>query len=226
MKKKAHENKYINQELVINEMKYYWRYFEKKTIYIVSKILANDIVYQEKLKQWLQKSNNGLENKNIKNISLIYRGSRDGFKSSIFHELCDNQGETLVIIKSNNNYIFGGYTSISWDSTKWNGNVGKDNNARREGKGLEFVFILKNPYHFPPSKFNIKNEWLHHSICCDVNLGPIFGCNDIRIENSCNTNPNSFKYYDFHPREYCFDDTTGKKRMLFTINLIIYSKRN
>ena len=220
MKSERHEKQmeyqYKTQEFIIEDTKYYLNYFEKKNIYIDSKILVNNIVYQEKLKQWLQKPNDNLDIKNIKNISLLYRGSRDGFKSSVFHELCDQKGETLVIIKSTDNYIFGGYTSINWDSTKWNGKIGKENNARRDGKGLEFVFTLKNPHGIRPSKFNIKREWLSHSICCDINLGPIFGCNDIRIENNCNVNSNSFKYYDFNPGEYCFDDTTGKKRMLFT----------
>ena len=222
MKSERHEKQmeyqYKTQEFIIEDTKYYLNYFEKKNIYIDSKILANNIVYQEKLKQWLQKPNDNLDIKNIKNISLLYRGSRDGFKSSVFHELCDQKGETLVIIKSTDNYIFGGYTSINWDSTKWNGKIGKENNARRDGKGLEFVFTLKNPHDIPPTKFNMKKNWLDHSICCDVNLGPIFGCNDIRIENDCDVNSNSFKYYDFTPGEYCFDDTTGKKRMLFTGN--------
>ena len=204
------------KKIEINEIKYNWTTLEKKNIYINSNILCDNIIYQEKLKQWLQKPNYSFENMNLTNISLLYRGSRDGFKSSDFHRLCDNQGETLVIIKSTDNYIFGGYTSISWNSTKWNGKCGSDNNARRKGNGLEFIFTLKNPHNIPPSKFNIQKCWLDHSICCDINLGPIFGCNDIRIENNCNIKSNSFGYYDFKPGEYCFDDTTGKKRMLFT----------
>ena len=206
------------KKIEINEIKYNWTTLEKKNIYINSNILCDNIIYQEKLKQWLQKPNYSFENMNLTNISLLYRGSRDGFKSSDFHRLCDNQGETLVIIKSTDNYIFGGYTSISWNSTKWNGKCGSDNNARRKGKGLEFIYTLKNPHNIPPSKFNIQKSWLDHSICCDINLGPIFGCNDIRIENNCNIKSNSFGYYDFKPGEYCFDDTTGKKRMLFTGN--------
>ena len=212
------ENDSFDEEkkIEINGIKYNWTNLEKKNIYINSNILCDNIIYQEKLKQWLQKPNYSFENMSLKNISLLYRGSRDGFKSSDFHRLCDNQGETLVIIKSTDNYIFGGYTSISWNSTKWNGKCGSNNNARRKGKGLEFIFTLKNPHNIPPSKFNIQKSWLDHSICCDINLGPIFGCNDIRIENDCNIKSNSFGYYDFKPGEYCFDDTTGKKRMLFT----------
>ena len=59
---------------------------------------------------------------------------------------------------------------------------------------------------------------MDHSICCDINLGPIFGCNDIRIQNNCDEENNYFTYYDFTPGEFCFDDTTGKKRLLFTGN--------
>ena len=179
-----------------------------------SNILENNNIYRENIIQWLQRPNN--TNKIIKGIKLLYRGSRDDFKARTFHEKCDNKGETLVLIKSDQNYIFGGYTEIDWDSTVWNGKVGAQNSSRRDGQGNEFVFTLKNPHNISPSKFNMKNEWLNHSICCDINLGPIFGCNDIRIENECNIRNNSFSFYDFQPGEYCFNDTTGKKRLLFT----------
>ena len=179
-----------------------------------SNILENNNNYKQYIIDWLQKPNQSY--KKLKEIKLLYRGSRDGFKAVNFHEKCNNKGETLVIIKSNDDYIFGGYTEINWDNTTWNGKVGEKNNARRDGNGNEFVFTLKNPHNISPSKFNMRNEWLNHSICCDVNLGPIFGCNDIRIENECNIRKNSFSFYDFQPGEYCFNDTTGKKRLLFT----------
>ena len=190
-------------------------YLEKAlSINFESNILGNNINYKQNIIQWLEKPNQ--EHKNIKDIKLLYRGSRDGFLAKTFHEKCNNKGETLVIIKSNEDYIFGGYTEINWDNTIWNGVIGEKNNARRDGKGNEFVFTLKNPHNIPPCKFNMKKEWLNHSICCDGKRGPIFGCNDIRIENECNVKSNKFTYFDFQPGEYCFDDTTGKKRLLFT----------
>ena len=207
-----------NKEIIINSIKYRMKYFPRKEIYIESNILKGNIVYQQKLIQWLKKPNKSLESNILKDIKLLYRGSRDGFKSSVFHDKCDNQGHTLVIIESTDFYIFGGYSSIEWESITWNGKCGKENNARRKGLGYEFVFTLKNPHDIPPCKFNMKKEWLDHSICCDVKLGPIFGCNDIRIQNNCDEENNYFTYYDFTPGEYCFDDTTGKKRKLFTGN--------
>ena len=45
---------------------------------------------------------------------LLYRGSRDGFTSAKFHELCDDQGATLTIVKSEMGFVFGGFSSVSW----------------------------------------------------------------------------------------------------------------
>jgi BTB/POZ domain-containing protein KCTD9 len=38
----------------------------------------------------------------------------DGFKADIFHKMCDNRGPTLSVIKSEHDYIFGGYTEEPW----------------------------------------------------------------------------------------------------------------
>ena len=206
---------YKNRKSVEDIFKLTNAYLEKNMQHnFESNILENNYNYKYYIIQWLEMPNQ--VHKNLKDIKLLYRGSRDGFQAKTFHEKCNNKGETLVLIKSNEDYIFGGYTEINWDDTIWNGRVGEENNARRDGKGNEFVFTLKNPHNIPPAKFNMKKEWLNHSICCDGKIGPIFGCNDIRIENECNIRNNKFTYYDFHPGEYCFEDTTGKKRLLFT----------
>lgn len=49
-------------------------------------------------------------------INLMFKGTRDGFLSSIFHSKCDNIGSTFSIIKSEHGRIFGFYTNISWSS--------------------------------------------------------------------------------------------------------------
>ena len=175
----------------------------------------NKDLYYETVIRWLNCPKNTSLSK-IRCINLLYRGSKDGFLASTFHEKCNYKGETFSIIKSTKGYIFGGYTKINWDSTKWNGKCGQENCSRRDGDGDEFVFTLKNPHNFAPTKYNIKDEWKNHSICCDVRLGPIYGCNDIRIENNCNIKWNSFRYYDFNPGEFCFQYNNGKNRLTFT----------
>ncbi len=50
--------------------------------------------------------------------NLLYRASRDGFTASAFHSRCDEKANTVTIIKTNSNYVFGGYTTAKWASNK------------------------------------------------------------------------------------------------------------
>jgi hypothetical protein len=51
---------------------------------------------------------------NYFSLTLLFRGSRDGFEIAKFHERCDNQGPLLVIIKTQKDILVGGFSSISW----------------------------------------------------------------------------------------------------------------
>ena len=61
--------------------------------------------YDKCLKEWL-----GSEN----NWKLIYRASEHDYTARSFHEYCDDKGPTLIVIKSSEGWIFGGYTTQSW----------------------------------------------------------------------------------------------------------------
>ena len=61
--------------------------------------------------------------KKIKNLELLYRASENKGSGNIFHEKCNGKTPTLTIIHSKNDYIFGGYTEISWSQ------FDKDDNA-------------------------------------------------------------------------------------------------
>jgi len=50
--------------------------------------------------------------------NLIYRASQDGFEAAKFHARCDNKPNTLIIIKSTNGNVFGGYTEQTWNHWK------------------------------------------------------------------------------------------------------------
>ena len=81
------------------------------------------------------------------NGNLLYRASTDGFTSTAFHTKCDGKGETITIIKTNTNYVFGGYASSAWNSS---GAYIADNNAfifslRRNGILDAQKFIIKDP---------------------------------------------------------------------------------
>lgn len=70
-----------------------------------SRILENN-QYDSYLREWL-----GSDSK----WKLIYRASAHGYIGTNFHDKCDNKGPTLIIIKSDQGWIFGGYTTESWD---------------------------------------------------------------------------------------------------------------
>jgi hypothetical protein len=113
----------------------------------------------------------------VKTWKLLYRGSRDGFRSSNFHEKCDNRSNTLTLIETTKNFIFGGFTPIEWDSSS---------GYKPDNSGLSFLFSLKNPRNSEPRKFILKSG--RNAICCDSSYGPIFaGYSDIGVLNNCNT---------------------------------------
>ena len=51
----------------------------------------------------------------IKEMKLVYRGSRDGFGAVDFHSKCDETPNNITLIKSSTGQIFGGFTTKTWD---------------------------------------------------------------------------------------------------------------
>ena len=110
------------------------------------------------------------------NMNLLFRASKDGFKASDFHRLCDNKGPTLTFIKAKNGFYFGGYSSVDWDSS----------NSFKKASG-SFLFSFNHQ-----TIMNIyQNEG--NAICCDPIYGPVFGRgSDFCIYDNSNANNNSF----------------------------------
>jgi hypothetical protein len=112
---------------------------------------------------------------------LLYRGTRDGFRSSNFHTKCDGQSNTLTVILTTQGYIFGGFSPIAWDSSS---------GYRPDKTRKSFLFSLKNPRNSEPKIFPISNS--QSSICCSSSYGPIFGGgNDIYIGDNCDQGAHS-----------------------------------
>ena len=47
-------------------------------------------------------------------FTLCYKASRDGFNPTAFHSRCDNKGRSVTWAETTNNWLVGGYTSVSW----------------------------------------------------------------------------------------------------------------
>jgi hypothetical protein len=96
--------------------------------------------------------------------SLLYRGTRDGFGYNDFHTKCDGHTNTLTILKAKQSeFIFGGYTTIDWESSvQWK----SDPNA--------FIFRLTNKEN-KPLKMKVEPEIHQYAIYCHSVCGPTFG---------------------------------------------------
>jgi len=111
---------------------------------------------------------------------LIYRATRDGFGAADFHSKCDSYQNSLVVIKSTNGNVFGGYTEKSWHTFSVGG-------YKADGNALLFSFI--NQYN---TKVVMKctDEFAIYS---SSECGPIFGGGyDLYICNNSNTSKESY----------------------------------
>ena len=115
-----------------------------------------------------------------KQFNLLYRATRDGFAAASFHAKCDHQPRTLTIIKTTSGCVFGGYTSLGWNSSSgWR----TDPDA--------FLFSLVN-FRCVPRLMPVK-VGDRYSIYCNASNGPVFGSgNSIHISNNSNSTMESY----------------------------------
>eukprot|EP01133_Synstelium_polycarpum_P009760 gene9760-11397_t len=119
-------------------------------------------------------------------------------KLELIYRKCDNQGPTITIIKSSNNYIFGGYASQSWNST---GTYYGDVNC--------WLYTLYNNNITAPTKYIPKTTAnFQYGM---TSYGPTFGGgHDLNVTNLCNTNQSSYSNFP-----HTYNDTTGQGNITF-----------
>ena len=78
-------------------------YFKNPSEFLSDTQLVNQ-QYDGKLREWIGDYK----------WRLLYRASEHDFTSKSFHGYCNNKGPTLIVIKSSEGWIFGGYTTESW----------------------------------------------------------------------------------------------------------------
>ena len=122
---------------------------------------------------------------NLTESKLIYRASRDGFRASSFHSKCDNFSNTVTIIKTTSNSVFGGFTSAKWTSSQ---GYTYDSNA--------FIFSLRRSGNSNKERFNATRPT--NAIYGYSSYGPTFGGgHDINVRDSSNTNENSYSNFGY-----------------------------
>ena len=130
----------------------------------------------------------------ILNLNLIYKATVDGDKAVDFHSKCDQAENSLVLVETDKNARFGGFTSCSWSG-----------NCEEKFDENAFVFSL--------NKFKIYDIIPgSKAIACYPNCGPVFlGC-QIRIYDDAFTNGGStFKKGLNYNTEEDFELTGGEE---------------
>jgi len=117
-------------------------------------LLSED--YRQKIIEWIGKPSAIL--------NLLYIATADEYTATEFHNKCDNKGPTVLLVKSMEGYVFGGYAAHSWDSS------GKYINC-----SSSFLFTLTNPSKIPPTKYSVTYDGAANALRCLGNCGPIFG---------------------------------------------------
>ncbi len=116
---------------------------------------------------------------------LLYRASRDGFTASAFHSRCDRKANTVTIIKTNSNYVFGGYTAAEW---------GANNNSSISDSSA-FLFSLRRNGTSNNQKLPIIRA--EYAIYGGPGYGPTFGGgHDIYIADRSDTQVGSYSNLD------------------------------
>jgi len=75
------------------------------------------------IQQFTEWPGNALLNVLLKRVNkrmgeVLYIASRDGDDFSRFHKACDGQGPTILVVLSTTGAVFGGYTDVSWGSSR------------------------------------------------------------------------------------------------------------
>jgi len=137
--------------------------------------------------------------------NLIYRASQDGFEAAKLHTNCDNKPNTLTVIKTTNDYVFGGYTEQTWNHS-----------VCYKADPNSFIFSLINKLNEP-----IKIKWSQgNGINCGKSYCPTFGNTDLYIADKSNTNKISYSnlgHSYIHP-DYRFETNEAKSFLAGSYN--------
>ena len=147
-------------------------------------------------------------NKRISSTKLIYNALLDGDSAKQFHKKCDGYNNTLTIIKTDKGKIFGGFTTLSWESQF---------HIKEGDKGFIFNYNKKKIYY---KKKDSKIEIITNS-----DFGPGFGNADLVVVNGFLGGAKSYDQtsrpstsYDTNGKEYALNDEYYFK----VLNLFVY----
>ncbi|KAJ5069616.1 pep-cterm sorting domain-containing protein [Anaeramoeba ignava] len=136
-------------------------FFKSRNRILIQSSIIQQIEYVHKLQEWIN------DDDFFSKMKKGFSAKRDGFDCKNWHSAVDGKGKTLIIIKTTDNFIFGGFTQVGWSDVL--GGWINDPNA--------FIFSLRNEKDDrKPVKIPIKKESHFFALRYGYSVyGPFFG---------------------------------------------------
>ena len=152
----------------------------------------------------------------------LYRATIDGFSSHEFHSKCDDKANTVAIIKTNTDCVFGGFVSEAWESPH-----------EHLADEKAFIFSLRRNGITKNDKFIVNNP--NAALSCNPAYGPTFGAYDIYVCDQSNINHGGYndfgKSYQLPEGYVCGEEKTrnffaGNFNQWLTLEIEVYQLKD
>ena len=172
------KNKVNQLEILVNDLLICKRDILGKITFKINSKIVDSYFNIILIKNWINNINN--ESSKIIKAKLLYKLSKDGDSIDTFHQKCDNNSPTLLLVETTNGRKFGGYTTCVWSVNK---------GGKKDGKTFLFSLDEKKLY---KKKKEHENE---RDIYCRKDAGPTFGGNDLYFYQTLKKGYSASPYY-------------------------------
>ena len=172
------KNKVNHLEILVNDLLIFKKDIVGKITFKINSKIVDSYFNIILIKNWINNINN--ESSKIIKAKLLYKLSKDGDSIDTFHQKCDNNSPTLLLVETTNGRKFGGYTTCVWSVNK---------GGKKDGKTFLFSLDEKKLY---KKKKEHENE---RDIYCRKDAGPTFGGNDLYFYQTLKKGYSASPYY-------------------------------
>ena len=172
------KNKVNQLEILVNDLLIFKNDIVGKITFKINSKIVDSYFNIILIKNWINSINN--ESSKIIKAKILYKLSKDGDSIDTFHQKCDNNSPTLLLVETTNGRKFGGYTTCVWSVNK---------GGKKDGKTFLFSLDEKKLY---KKKKEHENE---RDIYCRKDAGPTFGGNDLYFYQTLKKGYSASPYY-------------------------------
>ena len=115
--------------------------------------IDTNILTDDEQHKLIEMVNHHTNNKYDGEWRLLFRSTRDGLKRDDFYSKCDGINNSICVIQTKENNVFGGFTSLYWDKSKC-----KNYPMDHEDDPSAFIYIIRSQKGYKPEIIGVKNN--------------------------------------------------------------------